>query len=44
LTSLPPIALEFDKTLQDIDCWIDKWIKYKSKEQEKKVREIGDFL
>lgn len=36
LYSLIPLALEFHKTVQDIDNWIDKWIEYKSKEQEKK--------
>ena len=36
LYSLSPLALEFHKTVQDIDNWIDKWIEYKSKEQEKK--------
>jgi DNA-binding HxlR family transcriptional regulator len=36
LYSLTPLALEFHKTLQDIDHWIDKWIDYKGKEQEKK--------
>jgi DNA-binding HxlR family transcriptional regulator len=37
LYSLTPIALEFHKTLQDIEYWIDKWKDYKRKEQENKV-------
>ena len=36
LYSLSPLALEFHKTMQNIDSWIDKWTEYKSKEQEKK--------
>jgi DNA-binding HxlR family transcriptional regulator len=36
LYNLNPLALEFHKTLQDIDYWIDKWIDYKSKEQKEK--------
>lgn len=37
LYSLTPLALEFHKTLQDIDNWIDKWKDYKNKEQGKGI-------
>ena len=36
LYSLTPLALEFHKTLQDIENWVDKWKDYKRKGQEKK--------
>ncbi|HJT84698.1 MAG TPA: winged helix-turn-helix transcriptional regulator [Nitrososphaeraceae archaeon] len=32
LYSLTPLALEFHKTLQDIDNWIDKWKDFKEQE------------
>ena len=28
--NLTPLALEFDKMLQDIDCWVEKWSDNKS--------------
>ena len=31
-----PQTIKLHKIMQDKDSWIDKWIEYKSKEQEKK--------
>jgi hypothetical protein len=44
LYNLVLLSFEFHKTLGDIEYTIENWKDYKSKEQEKKVRELGDFL